>query len=113
MMLNDLSDAVPITAVLAHTLIDELRDAIPVTKVPKHLPAGPNGRPTHLASIYRWHTRGRRGVKLQFTYVSGRTYVLRRHLEEWLRAQNPSTVGDPVGVGSPTSVGLELDRIGV
>ena len=56
------------------TLVGELRDAIPVTQVPKHLPVGPNGKPTHLASVYRFHTRGRRGVKLEFTYVAGRTY---------------------------------------
>ena len=71
--MNNLADEVfsgrtetPITTNLLDETILFLSD------VPKHIPRGKNGRPTHLSTVVRWKDRGIRGVRLEAVRLGGR-----------------------------------------
>lgn len=38
-------------------------------------PAGRNNRPTHVSTVYRWISKGVRGVKLEAIRIGGRLYT--------------------------------------
>ena len=61
-----------------------LADAVPVQDVPRILPRQPNGKKVHLSTLYRWLTRGRRGMRLPSFLVGGRRYVHLEDLYDWI-----------------------------
>lgn len=64
--------------------MDRLANAVPVQEVPKLLPKQANGKTVHLSTIYRWLSRGRRGVRLPSFLVGGRRYVNAQDLFDWI-----------------------------
>lgn len=50
-------------------------ELIPFRLVPKHLPKRTRGRPVHISAIYRWATRGIRGVRLECLQLPGGRYT--------------------------------------
>lgn len=57
-------------------------------------PLGRSGRPTHVSSVYRWISRGIRGIRLEAIRLGGMTLTSREALQrfaERLTAQQLST----------------------
>jgi hypothetical protein len=48
---------------------------ISLREVPRHLPTRPNGKRVHISAIYRWVSRGVRGVKLEAIRIGGTMYT--------------------------------------
>lgn len=60
---------------------------IPIGDVPSRLPPRPNGKRVHISAIYRWMSRGVRGIKLEVIKVGGSTYTSLEALQrfaDWL-----------------------------
>ncbi len=71
------------------TLTEKLKDAISLSQAVDFVPRRP-----HVATIWRWATRGVRGIKLQ-TWMSGGTRVTTpQALEEFLLALNAGQPAD-------------------
>jgi len=77
----------------ADTLTHSLRDAITLAQAVDYIP----GRP-HVATVWRWATRGTRGVRLETCIVGGRRMVTPAMIEAFLRRLND---------GSPISDALD------
>lgn len=56
-----------------------------VREVPGLLPKK-NGRKKHLASIYRWLSRGLVGVRLESVYIGGEQYTSKQALDRFFYA---------------------------
>jgi hypothetical protein len=83
-------------------MLEQLNDAIPITAVPGLLPPK-GGKRVHVSTIWRWAQRGCRG-----------TYVLRSDLERFLAAINDQTLatgGTPVAGSRSAKVASELDAL--
>jgi hypothetical protein len=48
---------------------------ISLREAPRHLPTRPNGKRVHISAVYRWVSRGVRGVKLEALKIGGSTYT--------------------------------------
>lgn len=74
------------------TITASVEGAVPLSKAAALIP----GRP-HLATIWRWATRGVRGVRLATVHISGRRMTTPQAIEEFLaelNAGNPATQAD-------------------
>ena len=71
---------------VANTLSQSLADAVPLTRAADFIP----GRP-HVATLWRWATKGVRGITLQTAIVGGRRMVTPAALEQFLLALNAGT----------------------
>jgi hypothetical protein len=69
----------------------------------------------HASVIYRWAQKGVGGVRLPLTRIGGKTYVLRRHLEEFIRARSdqPADDGRADAAARAEAAGHELDAAGL
>ncbi|MDZ4684032.1 MAG: DUF1580 domain-containing protein [Planctomycetaceae bacterium] len=88
-------------------LTDSLKDAIPLTKAADFVP----GRP-HSATIWRWATKGVRGVKLASWVSGGKRVTTLAAIEEFLRrlnagAESPDSPDDAVRRSREASRALE------
>ena len=95
-------------------MINELCDAVPITAVPDLLPLK-GGKRVHISTVWRWAQRGCRGPRLRLVRAGG-TFVLRADLERFLAAINdprPVAAGVPVAGAASSKLAAELDRIGV
>lgn len=54
-----------------------------VREVPWFLPRQLNGRRVHISAVYRWMSRGVRGVLLEFVQVGGRRYTSKEVLQRF------------------------------
>ncbi len=73
-------------------MVDLLAEkAIPISKAPKHVP----GRP-HAATIWRWHQRGVRGVKLETFVAGGRRFTTEEAIERFIHRTTAAQDGTPV-----------------
>lgn len=61
---------------------------IPLRDVPRRLPVRPNGKKLHISAVYRWASRGVRGVKLETTRIGGGTYTSIEALQRFTDALN-------------------------
>jgi hypothetical protein len=87
-----------------------LRDAI------KLLPPGRGGRPIHVASMYRWVSRGVRQIRLESVRIGGTVYTSREALERFtIRltaiAAVPDASPSPSSPSSPSSMGRPADSV--
>jgi len=48
---------------------------IPLIKVPSHLPRRATGKKIHISVVYRWVSRGLRGVQLESIRIGGTAYT--------------------------------------
>ena len=78
------------------------------------------GRP-HVSTIWRWHTRGIRGIRLETVVVGGRRFTSRESLQRFAEATTAAADGAPVSVPavgdkgcarSPACVERMLDAAG-
>ena len=63
---------------------------IPIGEVPRRLPPRSNGKRVHISAVYRWMSRGVRGIKLEVVKVGGSTYTTLEALQrfaDWLSAK--------------------------
>lgn len=44
---------------------------IPLTDAARLMPCRRGGRPTHVSTLFRWTTRGLRGIRLEYVQVGG------------------------------------------
>jgi Protein of unknown function (DUF1580) len=76
----------------------ESETAFRLAELPGHIPAGRNGRPIHVATVYRWATIGCRGVRLETITIGGCKYTS----SEALRRFSDRLSGVPVTIPAPT-----------
>jgi len=60
-----------------------IEDAVPVTAAAQFVPGRPN-----TSTVWRWCSRGVRGVKLQTFFVGGRRMTSKRFIAEFLERLN-------------------------
>jgi len=63
---------------------------IPLCEVPNHLPTRPNGKKIHISAVYRWISRGVRGICLEVIRIGGRTYTSTEALQQFADRQTKS-----------------------
>lgn len=68
---------------------------IPVLKASAHIP----GRP-HFATVWRWSTKGVRGVKLESVVVGTRRYTSEQAIQRFIEATTVAAGGQPSKVTS-------------
>jgi len=56
---------------------------IPLSAAPRHLPKRPSGKKIHISAVYRWISRGVRGVVLESARIGGCTYTSLEALQRW------------------------------
>lgn len=74
---------VPSRGFLMSSIAEQFRDAIPVNKCSRFIPGNP-----HCATVWRWCTKGVRGVRLETVMIGGRRMVTPQSLDEFLRQLN-------------------------
>ena len=65
------------------TLVESIRDAMPLSRASDFIPGNP-----HVATLWRWVSKGVRGVKLSVVRVGGRTMVTPDSIETFLNRLN-------------------------
>ena len=65
------------------TIATRFADAIPLNRCSDYIPGNP-----HCATVWRWATKGVRGVKLATIIIGGRRMVTPQALEDFLIALN-------------------------
>lgn len=88
---------------------------IPIGDAPKHIP----GRP-HAATIWRWHQRGVRGVKLETYVCGGKRFTTIEAIRRFIRRTTEAKDGAPVEAAPSRqrkkqieAAEAELDRAGI
>jgi len=78
-------------------MIDLNEDLIPISQVPGEFPSRP-----HIATVWRWVTRGVRGVKLATVHLGGRRFSSREAIQRFVEATTgvDSTLAATTGVDS-------------
>jgi hypothetical protein len=61
-------------------------------------PGSRQGRPTHVATVHRWATRGIRGIRLEAVRIGGCLYTSREAMQRF--AERLTTNGTPQSDGS-------------
>ena len=72
-----------------------------LTDAAKLLPNRP-----HASTLFRWHRRGVRGVRLETILLAGRRYTTRDALEQFIAATTAAADGEP----TPTRTPRQRDR---
>lgn len=70
-------------------LIESMQNAMPISQAAQYIP----GRP-HIATIWRWTSKGVRGCKLKTVRIGGRTMVTLADIEDFLNRLNSSATSD-------------------
>ena len=74
-------------------MIDLINETlVPLAEVPELLPRRRNGKPIHTSTVFRWATRGCRGVRLEVVRIGGRLYISSESLQRFAqRLTDPGT----------------------
>lgn len=78
---------------------------IRLTKVPDHLPGTDQGNRVHPATIYRWVSRGIRGVRLETVRIGGGRYTSIEALHRFIEATSDEASADAPGTAALGSAG--------
>ena len=81
-----------------------------VRAVPRILPRQPNGKRVHISAVYRWMSRGVRGVRLEFVMVGGRRYTSVEALQRFAERLTGSASAQPVREVTPRRRKREIER---
>lgn len=73
-----------------------VEELLPLREVPRRLPIRPSGKKLHVSAVYRWASRGVRGVRLETTRVGGTTYTSAEALQRFSDALNGRSVSATV-----------------
>lgn len=76
---------------MSATIAERFKDAIPINRCSDYIPGNP-----HCATVWRWATKGVRGIRLATVIVGGRRMVTPQALEEFLQRLNADQPADPV-----------------
>lgn len=82
---------------------DAAEKLIPIRQLPRHIP----GRP-HLSTIFRWLSRGVRGIRLASVRVGGRRFVSPAQIENFIAAV--TSAGAESSPSRDTARVAEIDR---
>lgn len=69
------------------------------------------GRP-HISTIWRWMTKGSRGVFLESVVCAGRRYTSVEAIDRFIAATNAAANGEPPPVRTPRQRELAIQRAG-
>jgi hypothetical protein len=99
------------------------QDMISLREAAKRLPVGRNGKCVSLATLYRWASRGVRGIKLDLFCCGGRTVTSVQALESFIERVTAmrTGVGAAAQPARPTSsrraamqrANQRLDQLGI
>ena len=90
--------------------IDE-ETLIALNQVPKRVPPRANGKRVHISAVYRWTSRGVRGVILEAIKIGGTTYTsieARQRFGDRLASGNPGP--SETDVATPRTRQREIER---
>jgi hypothetical protein len=98
-------------------IVDEF--TIPLRQAAKLLPCRRQGKPAHVATLYRWAHRGLRGVRLETVQIGGTLCTSREALQRFFERLDRRP--DPVSIATtPASrrraaerAERELQRLGI
>jgi hypothetical protein len=68
----------------------------PLTDVPKHLPPRSGGKRVHVATPFRWASRGVRGIRLEVVRLGGRTYTSEEALLRFFQRISTTTAAKSI-----------------
>ena len=97
-------------------MIDPLvEEILPLAEAARRLPRLRAGRPTHPSTLWRWASRGVRGVRLETVRVGGTTATSTEALKRFCAALNgePAAAPSPAPITAPGRTEAELDAIGL
>lgn len=85
-------------------------ELIAVRDVPRALPKRPNGRRLHVSAVYRWISRGVRGVVLESARIGGSTYTSREAMARFAERLNGAATQPQQTLKPPHSRQMEIER---
>ena len=94
----------------------EREHLISLAQAAKLRPAGRQGRPTHVSTVYRWISRGVRGHRLEAIRLGGAWYTSVSALQRFANLLSHESVQIPLSTPtdqSPSQVDSALNKIGI
>ncbi len=91
-------------------------DLVPLSQAAKLFPRRRGNAKVSMSTLWRWYTRGSRGVRLQVHRVGGQVYVTREAVRDFIAARSSSADRAPQAPAPSTRsrrAMKELDRMGV
>ena len=89
----------------------EHENLIPIRSVPRRIPPRRNGRRVHISAVYRWVSRGVRGVRLEAIKIGGTAYTSLEALQRFGDRLNADTGGQAhPDVVTPRARQREIER---
>ena len=93
----------------------ETEQLVPIRQVPRLLPPRPSGRRVHISAVYRWMSRGIRGVVLESVKVGGSTYTsmeaLQRFADRLSAGGGPESKGEMQGAARERQLQQVAERL--
>ncbi|MGP1346171.1 MAG: DUF1580 domain-containing protein [Phycisphaerales bacterium] len=84
---------------------------IEIKSVPKLLPCRPSGKRVHISAVYRWISRGVRGVRLETIAIGGTRYTSIEAIERFsARLDDPTPWQPSTAVAPPRQRTREQQR---
>ena len=84
---------------------------IRLSDVPELLPPRANGKRVHVSAVYRWVSRGVRGVRLESVTIGGTTYTSLEALQRHADRLSEGRAGEPdVSAPSTKTRQHQIDR---
>lgn len=75
-------------------IFETMEPLMTLSAAAKLLPSSRRGKQTHATTLYRWTTRGLRGIKLRYVQFGGTRMVNSDMLDEFFAALTRATTGD-------------------
>jgi hypothetical protein len=85
-------------------------ELIAIRDVPRELPKRPNGRRLHTSAVYRWLSRGVRGVVLESVKIGGTTYTSKEAMARFAERLSGAATQPRQTPKPPHSRQLEIER---
>ena len=85
-------------------------ELIAIREVPGELPRRPNGRRLHISAVYRWISRGVRGVILESVRIGGTTYTSKEAMARFAERLNGAAIQPTYTPKPPHSRQVEIER---
>jgi hypothetical protein len=86
--------------------IDLSEDLRSFADVPDLLPRRTGGRRVHVSAVYRWASRGIRGVRLEWVQVGGIRYTSREALDRFVAALSGAAPADAAAARECAAAGF-------
>ena len=84
---------------------------ISISDTPKHLPRRSSGKTVHISAVYRWISKGVRGIRLESARIAGCTYTSLEALQRWSDALTDSDESTAEGrLRAPKAREAQIER---